>query len=404
MITTTRPTLSVLLDEVERIRPILVEGSVRAEAERRLTDEAWEAMVDAELFGILAPRHYGGFELPITEAMEVWEAVARCDSAAAWNLVMTSTLAAFAAWLPEAGAREIFADGQASVAGALSPPAVATRTAGGWRITGRVPFASGCHQATWLAMPAFEMDGDAPVIDPTTGDTTPLGMFFPRSEARIHDTWHTVGMRGTGSHDIEVTDLFVPEHRTMVIGPLARPAPGFDGPLYRMLPFPGILGEATVSVGIAAAALEELIELARWKVPAYQTAPMRSQQLVQFAVGKAKGRIDSARDTLHCAAQAASTVALSGPLTMEAKIRVQLAACCAAEFCAEAVRIVHDAAGSSAIRLDYRFERHFRDVHVLTQHTSKSSPRYASSGRLLLGLNDDWGGWCDLGDDAAPES
>ena len=88
-----------------------MEGSARAEAERRLTDEAWDAMVDAELFGILAPRHYGGFELPITEAMDVWEAVARCDSAAAWNLVMTSTLAAFAAWLPEAGAREIFADG-----------------------------------------------------------------------------------------------------------------------------------------------------------------------------------------------------------------------------------------------------------------------------------------------------
>ena len=194
MITTTRPTLSVLLDEVERIRPILVEGSVRAEAERRLTDEAWEAMVDAELFGILAPRHYGGFELPITEAMEVWEAVARCDSAAAWNLVMTSTLAAFAAWLPEAGAREIFADGQASVAGALSPPAVATRTAGGWRITGRVPFASGCHQATWLAMPAFEIEGMSPGIDPTTGDTTPLGMFFPvigsTHPRHLADSWH----------------------------------------------------------------------------------------------------------------------------------------------------------------------------------------------------------------------
>ena len=169
-------------------------------------------------------------------------------------------------------------------------------------------------------------------------------------------------------------------------------------------PFPGILGEATVSVGIAAAALDEFIELARWKVPAYQTAPMRSQQLVQFAVGKAKGRVDSARDTLHRAAQQASAAALSGPLTMDAKIRVQLAACCAAEFCAEAVRIVHDAAGSSAIRLDHHFERHFRDIHVLTQHTSKSSPRYASTGRLLLGLDDDWGGWCDLGDDASPES
>jgi alkylation response protein AidB-like acyl-CoA dehydrogenase len=166
-----------------------------------------------------------------------------------------------------------------------------------------------------------------------------------------------------------------------------------------MLPFTGILGEATVSVGAAAAAVADLIELARTKVPAYQTVPMREQQLVQYWVGRARARVEAARDTLHRAAQEAYAEASARALLSgDAKIRLQLAVCFAAEVSAEAVRLVHDAAGSSAIRLESRFERHFRDVHVLTQHTSKSSPRYASAGRLLFGLESDWGGWCDLGD------
>lgn len=387
-----------LLAEVERIRPLLESCSRRADEERRLVPDVWKAMADAGLFGMLAPKKYGGLELAITDAMTVWEAVARSDSAAAWNLIMTSTLAGFAAWLPETGVRELFEHGPTSVAGALSPPATAHRVDGGWRVTGRVPFASGCYDAAWLAMPAFEMEDGAPKVDPVTGQTTPLGVFFHPSEAQIHDTWYTFGMRGTGSADIEVTDVFVPDHRTMVVGPLAAPAPGFDGPLYRMLPFPGILGEATVSVGIAAAAIEDLIQLARTKVAAYQAVPMREQQLVQFCVGKAKARVDAARDSLHGAGREAYIETIGGPLSLPTKTRLQLAVCFAADVCAEAVRLLHDAAGSSAIRLDRRFERHFRDIHVLTQHTSKSSARYASAGRLLFGLEDDWGGWCDFGD------
>jgi alkylation response protein AidB-like acyl-CoA dehydrogenase len=395
----TATTRAELLARVERIRPILETCSARAETERRLAADAWTAMSEAGLFGMLAPQKYGGLELPITEAMEVWEAVARIDSAAAWNLVMTSSMAGFAAWLPDAGASEIFGEKPAAVAGALSPPAEAIRAGGGWRITGRVHFASGCHHATWLAMPAFEMDGGVPKRDPVTGKTTPLGVFFRRTEARIYDTWHTLGMRGTGSADIELEDLFVPDRRTMIVGPLTTPAQGCEGPLYRMLPFTGILGEATVSVGIAAAAVEDLIRLAKTKVPAYQTVPMREQQLVQYWVGKAKARVEAARDTLHRAGQEAYAEASARHiLSGDARIRLQLAVCFAADVCAEAVRLVHDAAGSSAIRLEYRFERHFRDVHVLTQHTSKSSPRYASAGCLLLGLRDDWGGWCDLGE------
>src|SRR3954470_20480286 len=112
------------------------------------TSAAYHAMYDAGLFGMLAPRAYGGFELHPTECLRVWEAVARIDASAAWNLVMNQGIANYAAWLPEAGVKELFANGIPAIAGALNPPAAARRVDGGWRVTGQVPFGSGCHHAS----------------------------------------------------------------------------------------------------------------------------------------------------------------------------------------------------------------------------------------------------------------
>lgn len=385
-----------LVETVERLRPVIEANALRAEAERRLPDEVYGAMADAGLFGMLAPRAYGGLEVHPVEAMRVWEAVARIDSAAAWNLVMNQAIGGLAAWLPENGARELYGDGPTTVAGAFFPPGRATRVEGGWRITARVPFASGCHNARWFVMPAFEMDGDEPKIDPKIGGPVMYGMFLPRDEAEIVDTWHTVGMRGTGSADIAANDVLVPDRRVMAVGPLANPAPGFEGPLYRMFPWTAILGEVTVSVGIAAAAVDDLIHLATTKTPAYNATPLRGQSLAQHAAGRAKARVSAARDTLRRAAEEAYDDAATGSLlSWASKIRLQLATSYAAEICAEAVRLVNEAAGSSAIRLERTFERYFRDAHVLTQHTSKANPRYASAGRLLFGLENDWP-WLDF--------
>lgn len=381
-----------LLQAVEEICQVIEEHAQAAEAHRQLADEVYDAMYRAGLFAMLAPKAYGGLEVHPIEAMQVWEAVARIDSAAAWNLVMNQAISCYAAWLPDEGARELFRDGIPTTAGAFNPPAAATRADGGWRITGRVPFASGCHQARWLAMPAAEMDGGRPKVDPATGKPKMFGTFFPRTQAEILDTWQTVGMRGTGSADVAVRDLFVPDHMTAPVCPLSRPATGFEGPLYRMWPFTAILGETAVSVGIAAAAVDQAVELCKAKTAAYNALPLREQQLPQYQMGKAKARVEASRDTLYRAASVAyDEVAGSGAgLSSDAKIRLQLAVCFAAEACAEAIRLVNDVAGASSIRLQRPFERYFRDCHVLLQHTSKSSARYASAGRLMFGLENDW--------------
>jgi indole-3-acetate monooxygenase len=381
-----------LLEAVARIRPLIEEHAESAEANRQLSSVVYDAMYEAGLFGMLAPKVHGGLELHPVEAMRVWEEIARIDSAAAWNLVMNQAISSYAAWLPAEGAHEIFRDGPATTAGALHPPGAAIKVDGGWRITGQVPFGSGCHQAQWLAMPAVEMEGDRPKVDPTTGQPSPFAVFFPRGDATILDTWHTVGMRGTGSTDFAVQNLFVPDRLTAPICPLGQPAPGFDGPLYRMWPWTAILGEATISVGVAAAAVHQAVQLCKTKTARYNVTPQREQQLVQYQMGKAKARVEASRDTLCCAASAAydETAMSKTRLSTDAKIRLQLAVSFAAEACAEAVRFVNDAVGASSIRQGSPFERHFRDVHVLLQHSSKSSARYGSAGRLMFGLENDW--------------
>jgi indole-3-acetate monooxygenase len=374
--TTTR-----LLEAVEALRPILIENARKSEVDRVPTASAYQAMYEAELFSMLAPQKYGGLELHPTECMQIWEAVARIDASAAWNLVMNQGIANYAAWLPEAGVKELFSNGIPTIAGALNPPAHARRVEGGWRITGQVPFGSGCHRAQWLAMPALE-----------EGASAPFAVFFPRESGTILDTWHTMGMRGTGSTDYRADDLFVPNHMTAPVGPLVNPAPGFDGPLFRMWPWPNILGEGVVSVGVAASALEAAIELCKNKIPAYQGVPLKEQQLAQFLLGKAASRVEAARDTLFPVADVAYADAESSgkSLSISSKVRVQLAVSFAAETCGEAMRFINDVVGTSSIRIGQPFERHFRDLNVLLQHSDKSSQRYASAGRLILGLENDW--------------
>jgi alkylation response protein AidB-like acyl-CoA dehydrogenase len=378
-----------LLQAVERLSPIIAEHAGSAEAARRLSDDVYEAMHGAGLFGIHAPKAHGGLELHPVDAVRVYEAIARIDPSAAWNLLMNQGISAYAAWLPAEGARELFRDGPTMTAGAFNPPAAARRVDGGWRITGRVPFASGCHHARWLAMPAVAVDGDdQPRVDPATGKPEVFGVFFPRADAEILDTWHTLGMRGTGSADIAVRDLFVPDLMTAPVGPLRQPAPGFEGPLFRLWPWTNILGEAAVSIGIAAEAVDQAIQLCKTKTAAYNAVPLREQQLVQYQMGNARARVEASRDTIHGAANAAyDELAQTGDgLSSAAKIRLQLAVCFAAEACADAVRLVNDAVGAAAIRLEQPFQRYFRDAHVLLQHSSKSAPRYASAGRLMFGL------------------
>jgi len=389
-----QPTITTesLLQAVETLRPVLEAHADQSEADRRLAETSYDAMRAAGLFRMLVPRVFGGMELHPVAAYKVWEAVARIDSAAGWNLQIATGIAGFAAWLPVAGGEEIFGESPDVIAaGGLFPPATAVPIDGGWRVTGRTPFASGCHRAQWFMMPTLVMDGDQLQVDAQTGTPRTMVAFFPCADVEIIDTWHTLGMRGTFSADIAVNNVFVPWHRAGLRRLLVDPPAAFSAPLYLLWPWPGVHGEATVSLGIAASAIEKLVTLAQTKTPAMSTTRLRDREMAQHHAAKATALVDAAREYLYAAVSEAYTEAeRDRTLSQRTKMRCQLAACFAAETCAEAVGLVHQAAGTTGIRAEAGFERHFRDVHTLTQHASKSYARYESVGKMLFGLPPDW--------------
>jgi alkylation response protein AidB-like acyl-CoA dehydrogenase len=379
---------AALLEEVERIRPVLEECAPRAEAERALPDEAYDVMLDAGLFRMLAPKAFGGFELHPVEAYRVWEAVARIDSASAWNVQISATVSGWGAWLPKEGGEEIYARGPDTVfAGGLFPPGPSVRVDGGWRVTARTAFASGCHRAQWFSVPILEVADDASRFDPRREDPPSIVALVPRDEVDIVDTWHTVGMRGTFSADVSVDDVFVPDHRIAFIEPAPERAPAFSGPLYGTMLWPGIHGETIVSLGIAGAAIDELVGLATRKTPSYTRIPLHDREMAQHHAGKASALLDASRAFLDAAiSDAYADAERDGWYSEATKLRCQLAACFGADASAQAVDLVYEVAGTSAIRLEHGFERHHRDVHVLTQHASKSYSRYEDVGKLMFGL------------------
>ena len=168
-------------------------------------------------------------------------------------------------------------------------------------------------------------------------------------------------------------------------------APAFPGPLYGLWPGTPILGETAVSIGIAAAAIDELIDLATRKKPSYSRIPLHDREMAQHHVAKARGLVDASRAFVHAAtSEAFAEAEVGGRYSEASKLRCQLAACFGVEACAQAVDLVHEVAGGSAIRLEHGFERHHRDIHTLTQHTFKSSSRYEDVGKMLFGLPPDF--------------
>ena len=381
-----------LQQEVERIRPILEECGEQAEAERALPDAAYDAMLGAGLFRPLAPKAFGGRELHPVEHLRVVEAVARIDSAAGWNLNQSCAAASWAAWLPKEGGEEVYTRGGDTIfAGGLFPPGPSVRVEGGWQVTARTAFASGCHRAHWFTVPILEVDDESSRFDPRLEDPPSILAFVPRDEVDIIDTWHTVGLRGTFSADVSVDDVFVPDHRIAFLEEEQPRAPAFAAPLYGTMPWPGVLGEASVSVGVAGAAIEKLIDLAARKTPNYSRIPLHDREMAQHHVAKARALLDASRVSLETAVSAAYADAeRDGRYSEATKMRCQLAACFTAEACAQAVDLVHEIAGSSSIRIGRGIERHHRDIHVLARHASKSTSRYEDVGKMLFGLPPDF--------------
>jgi alkylation response protein AidB-like acyl-CoA dehydrogenase len=353
------------------------------EQDRCIPSPLVDAWREAGLLRLWLPAEYGGLERDQETVLDLVEAVAALDGAVAWNLLIAISGGKFAAYLPDAAARAIWGpDPDVILAGSFTPTGRAVPEPGGYRLSGRWPFGSGLRHAAWLCGNSVVFDVEGPRLGAGGRPDVQL-MFFPAPAARALDTWHTGGMRGTGSHDFVAEGVAVPEGYGFDI---------FNGrgrinrPLYR-LPFPTWFGSgvAALALGIARHAITTLVELAARKVPVASQAPLRDRPLAQIQVAQAEAVVLSARSFLREAVREAwASLVAGGDPTPTELTRLRLAGVHAGEAAVRAVELMFQAAGSSAVYSSSPLDRCLRDVHVAVQHISVSTQHYQDIGRGLL--------------------
>jgi alkylation response protein AidB-like acyl-CoA dehydrogenase len=382
-------TTDTLLSAVRDIEPIIRQHAPEAERERRLAAPVAEAMHQAGLYRLWRPKAFGGFELDPVSGLRIIEAVSRIDSAAGWNLQIAVAHDMFAPWFSDQAAQEIF-HSDAIPVGAFNPARKAVPVAGGYRISGRTAFVSGAHHATAFIGFAHVYEGNRPRLDADGMPETRL-IAVPASEANIVDNWNTMGMRGSGSHDVEMQDAFIPEHWAAPWGPLAKPGSAYEGPLYRLTVWPAIAALVAPALGITRAAIDDAIGLVINKTPAFGAKTLKTNAVVQSQLARAEAKLGAGRAFFFGTFEEAWLDAVAGrPISVALKGRMQLAMTHAVLECAKAVSLIHEIAGASGIREEYPFERHFRDIHVITQHGFLNASKLESIGQILLGLDPDW--------------
>jgi alkylation response protein AidB-like acyl-CoA dehydrogenase len=298
-----------------------------------------------------------------------------------------ATTGVIAGFLPEREAREVFATPETVVGGVLHPRGTAQVVEGGYRVSGRWPFASGCRHCAWLLGGALVKEDDRPRLR-ADGSPEARMMIFPAREVEIIDTWSVSGLRGTGSHDIAVADVFVPRQSTVWF---STDRPRAPGPLYA-LPMLGLLasGIAAVALGIAGGAIADLTTLASAKTPTGSRRPLAARPAVQAEVARSTAAIGAARAYLLATLGEAWKQAERGEaFTAADRARIRLAATHATRESTRVVDRMYEAGGGSAIYDTSPLQRRFRDVHVATQHVMVAEATWELGGRVLLGADAD---------------
>lgn len=356
------------------------ELAAETERERGLPDELVARLSDTGLLRAGAPVEVGGMELAPGLALRCAEEIARGDASAGWCVSIAITSSLLAAYLPAESRAELFGGGKGIAAGVWAPRGKARPVDGGVVVSGRWAFCSGISHADLMFAGCFverdeRSEGERPV---------PSIVTLPKQDLEILDTWHTLGLRGTGSHDAVADELFVPTARVFSLfdGPVV------DRPLYRF-PIFGFfaLSIAAAALGNAHAAIEELVALAAGKVGLGSSRTLAERAPTQAAVATAEASLHAARalyyDVIEAAWQAAQG---DEPVSVALRNELRLAATHAVRTSADVARSMYDLAGGSAIYDDSPLQRRFRDAHTATAHFQVNEASRELPGRILLGL------------------
>jgi indole-3-acetate monooxygenase len=373
---------NALLDTARAFRPRIIAQREHIEASRRLPEDLAGELAAAGFFRISLPQAYGGLELSPLEALEILEELARADASVAWCVWNGNTHWTAAQLAPEA-ARTVYADPDVITANSTRASGQAQVVAGGYCVNGRWSLVSGCELAAWMVLLCIVHEEGKPRLTPEGGPESSF-MLLPATNCEIIDTWTAGGLRGTGSHDVVVRDVFVPR----AYGSAFTDQHVLPEPRYRIPPFSRVIpGLGAMALGIARTAIATLIELAVDKQLQRSNQILRENHGAQIRVSQAESLVRSARLYLFDSLERLWSVATeTGEAPMEARAQVRLAASHAVASAVQAVDLMYTAAGASALYTSSPLEHAFRDVHAITQHIGVHPRVLETTGRVLLGL------------------
>jgi alkylation response protein AidB-like acyl-CoA dehydrogenase len=374
-----------LLDIARTFRSRILAERDRIEAARRLPEDLAHDLARAGFFRIFLPATYGGLDLAPAAALEVFEELAQADASVAWCVWNGNTHWTAGQLAPEA-ARTIHTDPAVITANSTRASGQAQVVAGGYRVSGRWSLVSGCELAAWMVLLCVVHEDAKPRLAPAGVPETRF-MLLPATACEIIDTWTVGGLRGTGSHDVAVRDVFVPiDFGSGFADPYVLPEPR-----YRIPPFSRVIpGLGAMALGIARTAIETFTDIAGAKTPQRTTQMLRDNHGAQVRVSQAESLVRSARLFLFDSLDRLwRTLIATGEVTMEARAHVRLAASHAVSSAVQAVDLVYIGAGASSLYAGCPLERAFRDVHAMTLHIGAHPRVMETTGRVLFGLEPD---------------
>lgn len=376
-----------VLAAAERITPTLRARADEIESARRLPADLAQQFAQAGFFRMVVPREIGGLELPPETLMGTIEAVARADASSGWCVMIGATSGMSAAYLEPTVAREIYGDPLVITGGSNTPTGRATPEGDGYRLSGRWPWVSGGANCRWLKGISVVMEDGKPRLLPN-GSPDARMMVFPASQATLIDTWQVSGMNGSGSGDMEVSNIPVPQAFTYS---LVTGKPYATGALYQFPAF-GLLamGIGAVALGNARAAIDDLVELAGAKKPQGSRRTLAERSAAQSELAQAEAILRSARAFYYEAIGDAWRKAQQGDaIGTEDRALLRLAATHATRSSADVVRRMFELGGGSVVYASHPLQRRFRDAYTATQHMMIAPPTWELAGRVLMGLPTD---------------
>ncbi|HEV8562768.1 MAG TPA: acyl-CoA dehydrogenase family protein [Actinophytocola sp.] len=381
------PTRGELVGRAADLVDLIRKHAPWQEENRVLHDEVVQGVVDAGLFRLRAPRHYGGYESDTATVCGVIAELARGDGSVAW-CANTWTLGSWMVGLfPDEVQDEISADQDARIGNSISPNGVAVPTDGGVILNGKWPFSTGVQQSGWFAHSAVQ------AVDENT--FVPVLIAVPAADLIIVDDWHTVGMRGTGSVSTVAKDLFVPQARVLPMLPLIMEGKHQSernaGSVLWKGPFsPSAAAPASaVSLGLARAAWDSFLErLPNRKITYTNYEKQVEAPLTHLEVAEAAVKIDEAEFHVRRGAERLDGKNASGePWTLEERALARMDMGAATLRAKEAVDVLNNASGGSSIYSHVPLQRIERDIQVVSLHgVLHPATNFELYGRVLCGL------------------